>query len=53
MTNQEIEKFFEYVEKGNTADVMNFFKDIQKIPWDYQEDQGFTGNYFNLISSSS
>lgn len=43
MTNQEIEIFFEYVEKGSTAEVLNIFKDHQKKPWEYKEDQGFTG----------
>ena len=35
MTSHEIEKFFEFVEKGSTAEVLNFFKDNQ-ITYDYQ-----------------
>ena len=41
--DDEIQKFFNFIERGNIDDIISIIKDLTKKPWDYVEEENYTG----------
>ena len=39
----EVQTFFNLIEKGNTQEILKIFKDNTKKPWEYVEEENYTG----------
>ena len=46
MTGNNIQNFFDFIEKDNIQEITKIFKDENQKPWEYVEEQNYTGiNY--------
>lgn len=49
MTGSNIQNFFDFIEKDNIQEITKIFKDENQKPWEYVEEQNYTGRNILIL----